>query len=132
MVPNQEWIERQECTDEARRAYESERLIAWTLDAVSERMESAGMSKADLSRKLGTSRANITQVLSGTRNATLSTVAELAWACGFRAVVQFEPLRNGQFISQPAALVEPKGRLVQFPGGWRVAEEPRLLKAGRR
>lgn len=131
MVPNHEWTERQECTDEARRDYECERLIAWTLDAIAERMEAQGITKADMARKLGCSRAHVTQVMSGSRNATLRTIAEFAWACGLRAVMQLEPLRSGPFISQPAALVSPRGQVVPF-SRWRVSsEEPRLLEGAR-
>lgn len=129
MVPNQEWIARQERSEEARREYEIERFIAWTLDGVAARMESLGLTKADVARKLGKSRSHVTQVLSGSRNATLSTVAELAWACGLRAAVGFEPLRSGQFISQPAALVSPKANVVQFSRRVPTAEEPRQLEA---
>ena len=98
---NSEWTARQTGTDQDRREYERERLIAWTLDAISELISSCDMSKADVARKLETSRANITQVLSGSRNATLATISDLAWACGKRAVFRFEPLRNGEFISSP-------------------------------
>lgn len=103
-TPNEQWAERQECSEEARREFERERLMVWTLDSLAELMEDTGISRADLARKLGTSRAHITQVFAGTRNATLSTVADLAWACGKRAVVKFEPLRSGQFISHPMQL----------------------------
>ena len=112
---NNQWAKRQECTEEDRREYERERLLAWTADALAEMMEDGGMSKADLARRLGASRAHITQVLSGSRNATLSTVADFAWALGKRAVVKFEPLRAGHFISSPVHLVETKKlRIVDF------------------
>lgn len=112
---NEQWARRQECSDSDRRAYERERLILWTTEAISELMESSGFSKAELAKRLETSRANITQVLSGSRNATLNTVADLAWALGKRAVVKFEPLRVGQFISSPVHLVgSPNPKLVMI------------------
>jgi transcriptional regulator with XRE-family HTH domain len=104
MTPNELWASRQECSEEARREFERERLMMWTLDALADIMQETGITKADLARKLGTSRAHVTQVFSGSRNATLSTVSDLAWACGKRAVVKFEPLRSGQFISHPVNL----------------------------
>jgi transcriptional regulator with XRE-family HTH domain len=94
-------------------------------------MVEADCSKADVARKLGTSRSHITQVFSGSRNATLSTVADLAWACGKRAIVKFEPLRSGQFISQPVVLQQSvKPRIVQMDSrlmAESTAVETRLL-----
>jgi transcriptional regulator with XRE-family HTH domain len=45
-------------------------------------MESSGISKADLARAIETSKSNVTQLLSGQRNMTLSTLADLAAALG--------------------------------------------------
>lgn len=112
MYPNLDWANRQECSDRARREYERERLIAWTLDAVSEQMQEAGITKAEVARRLETSRANVTQVLAGSRNATLGTISDFAWACGMRAIVKFEPLRSGAFISQPVTQVAPRSKVV--------------------
>ncbi|HEL7629277.1 TPA: helix-turn-helix transcriptional regulator [Stenotrophomonas maltophilia] len=98
---NELWVNRQEESEEARREYERERLQLWTLDSIAEMMEAAGITKADVARTLGTSRSHVSQVFSGARNATLATISDLAWACGKRAVVKFEPLRFGQFIPAP-------------------------------
>lgn len=100
-MSNNSWIERQSRTPEARRAYERERLAVWAFDSISEAMEQAGKSKADLARALETSRANITQLLSGERNVTLRTLADLAWACDSRIVLNIEPMRTGKFMSSP-------------------------------
>src|SRR5215469_17112546 len=104
---NQEWINRQTESNESRRTYERERLSMWVLDDIAEAMEKDGISKADLARTLGTSRSYVTQVFAGTRNITLGTLADFAWACGRRASVKFEPLRFGDFISSPVMVVEP-------------------------
>jgi transcriptional regulator with XRE-family HTH domain len=102
---NSGWAERQAANPEARRAYERERLALWALEAISIAMERGNISKADLARKLGVSRAYITQVLSGSRNMTLNTLADLAWACNSRAQVKVEPLRKEPFISSPVQVV---------------------------
>jgi transcriptional regulator with XRE-family HTH domain len=91
---NAGWIDRQTRTPEARRLYEQERLVLWVSEALAQAMAESGLSKADLAEKLGTSRAHITQVLSGSRNMTLRTVADLAWACNQRAEVQMGPLEG--------------------------------------
>ena len=89
---NAGWIDRQTHTPEARRLYEQERLALWVSEALAQAMAESGLSKADLAERLGTSRAHITQVLSGSRNMTLRTVADLAWACNQRAEFQMDPL----------------------------------------
>lgn len=128
MMPNADWIARQEECEDSRREYERERLIIWTLDALADLLQEMELSKAEVARRLGTSRAHITQVFSASRNATLATVSDLAWACGKRATVKFEPLRSGQFISQPITLVSTKPNVVKL---WRTLEEsPPLLFAG--
>ena len=111
---NSGWIDRQTRTPEARRMYEQERLVTWVAEEIARAMDENGLSKAELAEKLGTSRAHVTQVLSGSRNMTLRTLADLAWACNQRAAVAMETLRQGVFITQPVTIhqnVQP--RLVQ-------------------
>jgi len=127
---NEAWVARQESSDEARRSYERERLALWTMDAIAGLMEDHDMSKADLARKIGTSRSYVTQIFSGSKNPTLATVADLAWALGFRACVKFEPLRSGQFMSVPvrdcSVLAFPKRRPVQMVTRMEDFDEPKL------
>jgi transcriptional regulator with XRE-family HTH domain len=112
---NHDWVNRQQASDEDRREYERERLILWTTELLAELMEQTGTSKADLARKLGVSRAHITQMLSGARNVTLSTLADASWALGKRAVVKLEPLRSNEFISSPVhAVTHGAPRVVEF------------------
>ncbi|WP_052697817.1 helix-turn-helix domain-containing protein [Luteibacter yeojuensis] len=106
MATNDDWVARQEATEEDRRAYERERLILWTTEAVAELMASTGMSRADLARRLGTTRAQVTQLLSGARTLTLGNLADIAWALGRRAVIKWEPLRRGPFLSAPVQPVD--------------------------
>ena len=96
-MANEAWIERQTRTPEARRRYEEERLILWTTEAICEAMEDRGLTRADIAGKLGTSRANITQLLSGSRNMTLRSLAGLAHACGLRAEMSLEDLGESVF-----------------------------------
>lgn len=112
MSANKAWAARQEQSAETRREYERERLMLWTLDSIAELMADSGLTKADVARKIKTSRSHLTQVFSGSRNATLGTISDLAWACGQRAVVKFEPLRSGEFISAPVQLVRSGGPKV--------------------
>jgi len=88
---NENWIERQSVTPKARRLYEQERLVAWATEKISEAMEEGNVSKADLARLLETSRANVTALLSGGRNMTLRTLADVACVLGHRVEVSLPP-----------------------------------------
>ncbi|WP_419163978.1 helix-turn-helix domain-containing protein [Candidatus Palauibacter sp.] len=96
-MANEAWVERQTATPEARRLYEEERLILWTTEAIAEAMARRGLTRAGVAAILGTSRPNVTQLLSGSRNMTLRTLAALAHACGTRAVIEFEPVVASTF-----------------------------------
>ena len=112
---NEAWIERQTRTAEARRRYEEERLILWTTEAICEAMEERGLNRAAIAGKLGTSRANVTQLLSGSRNMTLRSLAGLAYACGMRLEPGLVELAESVFTpikDHTIALVRP---VVSFP-----------------
>lgn len=49
-------------------------------------------NKAQLAERLGKSKAYVTQVLSGSRNMTLRTLADFAFALGFRVELKARPL----------------------------------------
>src|SRR5690606_36261917 len=98
---NRAWIARQENSDESRRFHERDRLALWTMESIAALMQDKGLTRADLARKIGSSRAYVTQLFSGSKNPTLGTVADLAWGLGYRARVSFEPLRSNEFMSVP-------------------------------
>lgn len=102
---NEAWAALHEESDDSRRFYERERLAVWTMDMLAELMEQKGISRADVARKIGCSRSNVTQFFSGSKNPSLATVADLAWALGCRASISLEPLRSGAFISAPVCSV---------------------------
>lgn len=91
-MTNRGWIERQTDSPESRRLYEEERLILWATEAVAEAMANQRLTRTQLAEALGTSRPNVTQLLSGSRNMTLRTLAALAHACGMRVDLKIEPL----------------------------------------
>lgn len=63
---------------------EQETLIADAQELVCELLEAAGMSRQDLAAALGKSKGFVSQLLSGKRNMTLRTLADLATATGHR------------------------------------------------
>lgn len=77
-------------TPERRRAYEQECLIVETSEAIWKAMEESGVSKVALAERLGTSKGNVTQLLSGSRNMTVRTLADIAMALGYKVSVRLE------------------------------------------
>jgi transcriptional regulator with XRE-family HTH domain len=74
------------------RKNERDRLFVWVSDAIAEAMHGENLSKADVARRLGMSRANVTRLLNGRRNLTLKSMADLAWAANSRIKVEIGPL----------------------------------------
>jgi transcriptional regulator with XRE-family HTH domain len=65
-----------------RRLIERERLWIEATEALSRLMESKRVSSAELARRLDVSPARISQLLSGTRNLTLTSLADAFHALG--------------------------------------------------
>lgn len=65
-----------------RRLYREEKLILDATEQICEVMASKELTRADLAERLEKSRGFITQVLSGTRNMTLRTLADFADVLG--------------------------------------------------
>lgn len=73
-------IERLTSTPEDRRLFEQERVIFEVTEMISKLMEEQTVSKAELARRLNTSKANITQMLDGRRNMTLRTLVDVMFS----------------------------------------------------
>ena len=67
------------------------RIVQGASEVIRALMESRGVSKAELARRVGKSRAYVTQSLSGDRNMTLGTLARFADALNADAVVDLKP-----------------------------------------
>jgi antitoxin component HigA of HigAB toxin-antitoxin module len=111
------WIARLTDTLEKRRSFEQELAVFNATELLSGVMEERGITKADLARMLGTSRANVTNMLSGRRNLTVRTLADVAAVLGVRVKFESEALRNGEFVvMRPQTVhrrvIEPAGTLA--------------------
>ena len=84
--PIQAWVDE---SDDNRRLFNQEGLIIDVSEAIWEILEDQNISKAELAERLGTSRANITKLLDGSRNMTLRTLADIATALGYKVRVNF-------------------------------------------
>ena len=107
METSKAWITRQTKDPEFRRFYEEERLILWATEEIAAAMVDQGISRADIAEKIGTSRANVTQLLSGSRNMTLRSLARLAHACGLRATIHLEALADSVFVPAESQSTTP-------------------------
>ncbi len=62
------------------RIFAQEKLIEEATELIASTMQDCDVSKADLAERLGTSRSHITQLLRGSRNMTLRTLADIMHA----------------------------------------------------
>lgn len=76
-------------TPAKRRQYEQERLILATTEEILRVMEENGITRAQLARDLGKSKAAVGEFLDGETNLTLRTLADIAWALGGRLAITF-------------------------------------------
>ena len=74
-------------SDRNRRLLREEELILEVTEAVSAVMQEEGITKAQLARHMGRTKGFITQLLSGSRNLTLRTLAGMADALGYRVTI---------------------------------------------
>jgi transcriptional regulator with XRE-family HTH domain len=103
---------------EFRKLYAIEGLVTEAGEFIARLMQEQGVTKAELARRLGKSRAYITQMLSGSANLTVRTLAEVAYALG--AEVRLEAV--------PVEAVERKQERAELPSPvWKVIEIPRSL-----
>jgi len=66
-----------------RKLSRQEQLLFDATELVSRAMEDEGVSRAELARRIGKSKAYVTQVLRGQGNMTLRTLSDLADALGY-------------------------------------------------
>lgn len=71
------------------RAYAREDLIYNVTEELLVQMEELGVTKLELARRLGKSRSYVTQMLSGARNMTLGTLADICFELGITPQVVF-------------------------------------------
>ncbi len=76
---------------EFRRLLSVEALVAEASEVIARLMDEQNISKADLARRMNKSRAWVTQLLSGSANMTVRTLAELAHTLGAEVKLQAQP-----------------------------------------
>jgi len=82
-----------------RRLLEQESLILEATEVLSDLMARENISKAEMARRLGRSKSYVTQVLDGSANLTLRTLADLGWALGYSFRLQAKSQNSGCWVS---------------------------------
>lgn len=75
------WIGRHLTSPEEVRLYAQDALLLNASAVINEAIEEAGLSRADVAERIGKTKSYVSQALSGSRNMTLKTMADLLWAC---------------------------------------------------
>jgi transcriptional regulator with XRE-family HTH domain len=90
------WYEGVVATDEGFRLYQQEKAIHAVTELICEVMDQQGVSRTELARRLGKSKAYVSQMLDGSANMTLRTIADVFTALGRALSVEDIPLRRGE------------------------------------
>lgn len=72
------------------RVLAEESLIQQVTERIWELLEKKEMSKSDLAKSMGKSKAFVSQILSGSRNMTFRTFADIAFALNVKPMVELE------------------------------------------
>lgn len=89
-------------SDDNQRLVAVENFILDVTEQIWEQMEKREITKASLAEKLGKSKPYVSQLLSGSRNMTLRTLAEIAFAMDVTATISLqevgEVLDDGEYV----------------------------------
>ena len=106
-------------SDAEERVYAREDLVFNVTEDLLVKMEELNISKVDLAKRLGKSKSYVTQMLSGSRNMTLSTLSDICFALGFKPEVKIpvkpvEPTTTWVSIGRPKIVKSaPKAQPVK-------------------
>jgi hypothetical protein len=128
MTKTQTWFDSKHQTPKQRLLFEQERAVIMAAEEVSQAMKAANISKAELARRLGTSKAYVTQALAGGQNMTLRSLASFAWACGNTVDVRLQPASSLSLIASRFLWCVPSTRELPSTMG-DVAEFEAMLMA---
>ena len=117
------------------RIYEREALALQASEMILGLMEREGVTKAELAERIQASRAHVTQVLDGSRNMTVHTLADLAFALGHRVELDSMPLTGNKSVVQyvPADAQEQESELRSQKAALesQLAEARNVIEAAR-
>ena len=97
-----------------RRLYAIEGLVTEAGEFIARLMQEQKVTKAELARRLGKSRAYITQMLTGSTNLTVRTLAEVAYALGAEVKLEAVPVEAVQREQARAESVQPTWKVIEI------------------
>ena len=100
----EEWLDE---SDENRKLFAEEGLILDVTEEIWAALERKGWSKSQLADALGLSLSHVSRLLNGSRNMTLRTLADIAYALGMRPSFSF---------------VENLSPVTEGDDGWKTVE----------
>lgn len=98
-------------TEEGKLLFEQERTILDVTELICRLMKENGVSKADLARRLGKSKAYITTLLDGGTNMTLRTISDVMCVLGSSLYVSDRPVEHSFKLEVPSCLAATTLRL---------------------
>ena len=113
---------------EFRRLYAIEGFVTEATEFIARLMEQQGVSKAELARRLGRSRAYVTRLLNGSANMTIRTLAEVAYALGAEVKLQAEPIATAERDAVASRQVQHVWRFGKV-APWRPVAQTAVLPA---
>lgn len=99
----------------ASRELERALLAGQAADLLAELRGSLGLTQRELAQRIGVTESRVSQVLAGSENLTLASLAELGWAMGVR--FELVPAPVADRATTPAADDLPPRWLDQFAKG---------------
>lgn len=81
--------------------YEEARLMLYCQEVLSDAVERSKLSRTEIAKRIGKNRSFITQALSSGRNLTITSMAKLAWAAGYRINVRIAPIQKRRTRKPP-------------------------------
>ena len=120
------------CTEDFDRLLRQEELILEVTETLTQALEAAGMTRAELARRLGRSPGFVSQVFGGGRNLTLRTIADIAAALSVRPALRLsadcgtkrEPEAQWIHEVQPCQQVPHIFEDTDAPSSWLSSENP--------
>lgn len=105
-----DWIADIVATPEGRRSMDVERLLLEATENLCLVMEREGVTSRELARRLKVSPARVSQMLDGTRNLTLATLAEAFHALGRSLHITYGPPTDRVKLHQEKTKTKKRGR----------------------
>jgi transcriptional regulator with XRE-family HTH domain len=88
------WFKEEEKKARKRYTYYLYELINDLTNLIIETMNKKGVTKSELARKMGVSKASISGILNGNRNMTLETLTKVAFALGCKPEIELKSLSD--------------------------------------